>query len=68
NRALQLPWVTGAWTTETLTGLARISREINRQATMIGFSNAFLLYTALSAVAIPLSFLIQKQRATAAKA
>jgi DHA2 family multidrug resistance protein len=69
NKALQLPWVTGAWTVDSLTGLARLSKEINRQATMIGFSNAFLIYTLLSAAAIPLSFLVQSQRkASAAKA
>ena len=65
NKAMQLPWVTGAWTVDSLTGLARLSKEINRQATMIGFSNAFLLYTALSAVAIPLSLLVQSQRKAA---
>lgn len=59
NKAWQLPWVTGAWTVETLSGIAGISREINRQATMIGFSNAFMLYTVLSALAVPLCLLIR---------
>jgi len=62
NKALQLPWVTGSWTVDTLTGIARLSREITRQATMIGFSNAFLLYTLLSAISIPLCLLVRPAR------
>jgi len=62
NKVWQLPWVTGAWTTETLTGIARLSKEITRQATMIGFTNAFVLYTLLSAMAVPLCLLIRPPR------
>jgi DHA2 family multidrug resistance protein len=58
NKAWQLPWVTGAWTFDTLSGFAQLSKEITRQATMIGFTNAFVLYTVLSALAIPLCLLI----------
>src|SRR5262245_38125687 len=54
NRALALPWVTGAWDTETVGGLARLSKEIARQAAMLGYINAFGLYTLCSALAIPL--------------
>ncbi len=59
NKAWQLPWVTGAWTVETIPGIARLSKEIARQATMIGFTNAFLLYTVLSALAIPLCLMVK---------
>ncbi len=59
NKALQLPWVTGAWTIETIPGIARLSKEMVRQATMIGFTNAFLLYTVMSAIAIPLCMLVK---------
>jgi DHA2 family multidrug resistance protein len=62
NKAWQLPWVTGAWTVETLSGIARISKEMTRQATMIGFTNAFVLYTVLSAMAIPLCLLVRPPR------
>jgi MFS transporter, DHA2 family, multidrug resistance protein len=62
NKVWQLPWVTGAWTTETLTGIARISKEMARQSTMIGFTNAFILYTVLSALAVPLCLLIRPPR------
>ncbi len=62
NKVLQLPWVTGAWTIDTLPGVARLSKEIVRQATMIGFTNAFMLYTAFSALAIPLCLLVKPPR------
>jgi DHA2 family multidrug resistance protein len=58
NKALALPWVTGGWDYETVSGLAKLSTEINRQAAMIGYINAFGLYTACSAMAIPLILLI----------
>jgi DHA2 family multidrug resistance protein len=63
NKAWQLPWVTGEWTIETLSGIARLSKEITRQATMIGFTNAFVLYTVLSVTAVPLCLLIRPPRA-----
>ncbi|MBK1662099.1 DHA2 family efflux MFS transporter permease subunit [Paracraurococcus ruber] len=52
NEALSAPQVMGGWTLETLQGLARLSREIDRQAAMIGYANAFGLYMAASAAAI----------------
>ena len=61
NRALDLPWVTGAWATDTAPGLARLAKEINRQAAMIGYTNAFAYFTAASAVAI-LFVLLAKKR------
>jgi DHA2 family multidrug resistance protein len=62
NRALSLPWVTGSWTTESAQGLARLSKEINRQAAMIGYTNAFGLYTATSALAILLILLARRRQ------
>jgi len=41
NPRLALPWVMGGWTTETLPGLAQLAKEINRQAAMIGYIEAF---------------------------
>ncbi len=59
NKTWQLPWVTGAWSFDTMQDLARVSKEITRQSTMIGFTNAFLLYTVLSVLAIPLCLLVK---------
>lgn len=57
NPALDMPWVTGAWSIETVQGLARLANEITRQAAMIGYLNAFVLYTIVSAAVIPLCLL-----------
>jgi DHA2 family multidrug resistance protein len=62
NKAWQPPWVTGLWSIESLPGIARLSKEMVRQATMIGFTNAFLLYTVLSALSIPLCLLVKPPR------
>lgn len=66
NRSLALPWVMGAWTTDTQQGLARLAKEINRQAAMIGYVNAFGMYTATSAAAIVLIIFARKRQRRAA--
>jgi MFS transporter, DHA2 family, multidrug resistance protein len=63
NRVMSLPWAMGAWTIETMPGLARLAREINRQAAMIGYLNAFSLYTATSIAAIAIVWLARRKRA-----
>jgi MFS transporter, DHA2 family, multidrug resistance protein len=47
-----LPWVTGGWDSDGLAGLARLSKEIDRQVAMIGYLDAFAMYTAASAAVI----------------
>lgn len=59
NEALQLPQVMGHWSTETLPGLAAISAEIQRQALMIGYTNAFYFFTVTSVATIPLVLLLR---------
>ena len=66
NESLSLPWVMGAWSTETVAGLARLAKEITRQASMLGYINAFGLYTLASAAAVPLILLVAKRRRAAA--
>ena len=66
NGRLALPWVMGGWTTDTLSGLARLSKEINRQAAMIGYLDAFAMYTAASGVAMLLTLLVRRRRRAAA--
>jgi DHA2 family multidrug resistance protein len=61
NKALALPWVTGGWDFATVQGLARLSKEIGRQSAMLGYINAFGLYTACSLLAIPLILLIGRR-------
>jgi DHA2 family multidrug resistance protein len=62
NRVLEMPWAMGAWTVDTLPGLARIAGEVNRQATMLGYSNAFLMFTITAALALPLVLLVRVPR------
>jgi DHA2 family multidrug resistance protein len=65
NERLHLPWVMGGWTMDTLPGLASLAKVINRQAAMIGYLNAFTLYTAASAAAMLLVMLVRRPRAPA---
>ena len=65
NKTLAMPWVTGLWELESLAGLERLSREISRQATLIAYVNAFGLYTAVSAAAIPLVMLLGRTKKAA---
>ncbi len=60
SKQLMLQPVMGGWNVESLAGLAVISREINRQAAMIAYTNAFFLYTLMSASAIPLALLVRR--------
>ena len=67
NDRLALPWVMGAWTMDTQAGLARLAKEVDRQASMIGYLNAFALYTAASAAGVVLVLTMRKgERAKAA--
>lgn len=54
-----LPQVSGLWTLDTVPGLAVLGSEINRQAAMIGYTNSFALYAAVSFAAIPLMLLVR---------
>ena len=62
SRALSMPWVMGAWSVDTVTGLASLSKEINRQAAMIGYINAFSLYTVTAAGAILIVWLAPRRK------
>ncbi|MFT5509513.1 MAG: DHA2 family multidrug resistance protein [Hyphomicrobiaceae bacterium] len=60
NKILTLPEVIGSWDVETVAGLARVGNEINRQSAMIGYLNAFGMFTAACACTIPLILLMQR--------
>ncbi len=64
NKLLNLPYVMGAWNLESIGGLAQVSNEITRQATMIAYLNAFGLFTAACALTIPLVLLMRGRPAT----
>ncbi len=62
NNVWQMPWATGAWTLDSSVGMARFAGEISRQAAMIGYMNAFTMYTLVAVVAIPLCLLVRIPR------
>jgi DHA2 family multidrug resistance protein len=59
NKALLMPAVVGAWDHSTMTGLARLSKEVTRQSAMIGYLNAFGWFTVFAALALPVALLIR---------
>jgi DHA2 family multidrug resistance protein len=61
NATLALPNVTGGWNFDTVPGLAKMANEIARQAAMIGYLNAFMMYTATSALAVVLALLVRRK-------
>lgn len=66
NPLLQLPWVMGERSINTVEGLSRLSNEIFHQASLLSYLNAFGLYTMASALAIPLIMFVSspKKKAT----
>jgi DHA2 family multidrug resistance protein len=62
NPALTMPGLTGAWTFDTVPGLAKLANEINRQAAMIGYLNAFMMYTATSALAVVVCLMVRRKK------
>ncbi len=54
-----LPFVSGHWSFDTVAGLAALQSEVDRQATMIGYTNAFLLYALVAFSVIPLLLLVR---------
>jgi DHA2 family multidrug resistance protein len=52
NRALTTPGMNGAWNFDTVPGLAKVAKEIARQSMMIGYLNAFTMYTVTSGLAV----------------
>jgi hypothetical protein len=55
---LNLSVVKGGWSTETVPGLAQIAAEVARQASNIGYINAFNLYLWTSLLVYPLIALV----------
>ncbi|MEM7250223.1 MAG: DHA2 family efflux MFS transporter permease subunit [Pseudomonadota bacterium] len=61
SEVLAMPWVVGAWSWDTIPGLLALSEEIGRQAKMIGYLNAFGLYTLASAIALPFVLMVKRE-------
>lgn len=65
NEAFRMASVAGEWNIDSVNGLARAGREVERQASMIGYINAFYLFSAVSMAVVP--FIIFLKRPDASK-
>jgi DHA2 family multidrug resistance protein len=63
NKSLSFSDVLGRWDVESARGLAQLGSEINRQSAMIGYLNAFGMFTAACACTVPLILLMRKRSA-----
>jgi DHA2 family multidrug resistance protein len=59
NEALLYPWAMGAFAMDSARGLATIGREVQRQAAMIGYIDAFYFYALTAAAVLPLILLVR---------
>ncbi|MGI9520612.1 MAG: DHA2 family efflux MFS transporter permease subunit [Hyphomicrobiaceae bacterium] len=57
NKIWNMPWASGAWSIDSIEGLAQFSREITRQSVLLGNVNAFWMFAVAAFAAIPLCFL-----------
>ena len=62
SEALSMPWAVGAWNLHDLPGIAALSREMARQAAMIGYLDAFVFFVITSLAVLPLVFLLRLKR------
>jgi DHA2 family multidrug resistance protein len=63
NETLVFPGLPSAWGLDSTTGLLRLSGELHRQASMIGYVNAFQLMAITALLAVPLAFLMKRPAA-----
>ncbi len=59
NRALSFPGLPGQWNLDSAGGLMRLAGEIQHQAAMIGYINAFYLLALTAAAGVPLVWLMR---------
>jgi DHA2 family multidrug resistance protein len=58
NEAFAFASLRGLWSIESTRGLGALAGEIGRQATLIGYTNAFLMYALVCVAALPLMLFI----------
>jgi MFS transporter, DHA2 family, multidrug resistance protein len=57
NRVLEMPWAMGSWAVDSAPALAKLANEITRQSVLIGYMNAWMLYTIVALASVPLCLL-----------
>ncbi len=63
NELLRAPFIMGGWNMDSVEGLLMIQGEIMRQASMIGYNNAFLVVAGVLFLAVPCVIGFRKPRA-----
>jgi MFS transporter, DHA2 family, multidrug resistance protein len=58
------PAAPSAWNIETTSGLMRLANEVQRQASMIGYINAFYPLALTAAIAVPFVWLMRARPET----
>lgn len=59
NESLRFPDLADRFSLDSAESMASIAGEINRQAQLIGYLNAFLLYTAAAVITMPFLFFVR---------
>lgn len=59
NKVLAYPGSVGLWNLENQGGLLALAGELQRQAAMIGYINAFYLFAFTAAISVPVAFLMR---------
>ena len=62
NEALRNRGLVGDWDPETVRGLAELSAEIQRQAEMGGYLNAFMLFAIAAGLGFPFAWLFRNPK------
>ena len=60
NETTRLPGSVGLWSLESTRSIAALSGEIQRQASMIGYINAFYVYAFTAFIVLPLIALVKR--------
>jgi len=61
RRALGIYGLPAPWDPDTTTGLSRIAREVQRQAAMIGYVNAFYMMAITGFLSMPLALFLRRK-------
>jgi DHA2 family multidrug resistance protein len=60
NEMTRYPYTIGTWSLDSVTSMAALSGEIQRQAAMIGYLNAFYLYALTALAVLPLVLFVRR--------
>ncbi|MGI9451604.1 MAG: hypothetical protein ACR2QH_13360, partial [Geminicoccaceae bacterium] len=64
NKSFRLPDAQDGFSLDSSASVAAIAAELDRQAQLIGYLNAFLLYTAAAVITIPFLFFVRIKKAS----